>query len=143
MPNIDINESIMNNAVCIGDKSKLEQFLKMNKCQVTQKTINFAAQNGHIDIVIFLFDYGHFCIHEIMEHAIRGDHLHVFEWLYLRTNNKHLFTLLPIAAEKGKFKIVKWIHKHLPVCSDCSINKAIEQAEQNGHIDIAQWLRTI
>jgi hypothetical protein len=86
-----------------------EQFKVSPVC--TYAVVNFAAENGHIDVLEWLYN-----------HNLRDHTEHAMDW----------------AAENGKLDAIKWLDRKLH--APCT-RHAIRHARWHGHRDVVNWLR--
>ena len=102
-------------------------------------TWNFAAINGHIDLVRWLhFNHKEGCTTNDMDLAAKNGHLEIVKFLHFNRKEGCTKRAMDYAAHNGHLQIVKWLHFNSK--EGCTI-KAMDWASRNGHIGVVKWLR--
>ncbi len=83
----------------------------------TAQAIIFAAKEGHLEIVIWLYNNRMECrVPEAISKAIRKaakyGHIEIVKCLYNNTGNVFVSTAIDAASENGHLEIVKWLHNN-------------------------------
>ncbi len=105
----------------------------------TTDTMDFAASNGHLNIVEWLHtNRKEGCTSWAMDEAAYNGHLHVVEWLHANRVEGCTSTAMVCAAENGHLHIVEYLYNNR--AGGCLIS-AMEQAAKNGHLHVVEWLR--
>lgn len=99
--------------------------------------VEFAAEQGHWDIVFEFLNRGSRYIQSVLRCAAQGGHLHLVNELMQR-GAQPTASVLSVAAQYGRFDIVKQFSNFMREPSD--FDYAIYDAQRNHHTEIAQYL---
>ena len=98
------------------------------------QTWNYAASNGHLDVVKWLHEYTkEGCTHLAMDRASENGHLEVVKWLHEHRSEGCTGAAMDRAASNGHLEVVKWLHEHR---SEGCTHLAMDYAASNGHLEI-------
>ena len=97
----------------------LLRLLTKNGLHFTTDAIDYAAENGHLEVVKWL--------HERASHAPRE----------AGRSEGCTTSAMDLAAMNGHLQIVKWLHENRS--EGCTIN-AVDWAAENGHLEIVKFL---
>lgn len=113
-----------------------------NKVDILQSTMNIAAANGQLNILIWF----HENMPEIsydnvaFDNAAKGRHYNVLEWLTANRHDARPRFAMDWVAETGDIEMLNWLHRNRPdvLCTENAIKFAIHA----GHLDVVIWLYT-
>ncbi len=133
------SEYYMNEGAAYGNLEAFEQlFLKIDnpKNYVNQDTANTAAENGHVNVVDFLWNNGIKANRTRMDEAAKYGHFDIIKYIWDKTGKMHK-EAANIAAEHGHIRIVQYLEsKRIFKISQKSVDNAII----NGHFDFIKFL---
>src|SRR6187399_1748927 len=92
-------------AVCIRDK----QYYALS--QFPEVTIDWAAENGHLEVVKYLHEIGKECTDDAIDRASKGGHLEIVKYLHEVVGANCTTKAMEWAAEDGHLDIVKYLHE--------------------------------
>lgn len=87
----------------------------IDRLPCTNRAIDKAAFNGHLNIIMFLFKKG-------------------FPW---STN------AMDYAAMNGHLYVVRWLHENLPLDKPHCTDNALKWATEKGHQNVVEWLEKV
>lgn len=133
-----------------GDIDSLKYALD-NKCECDMTASSIAAQNGHIDLVLWALNAGYYITPNVCAFAARGGHLDFIKTIFKNKDKKirRKFTyaedqyidfrfdsgIPTLAAENGHFDIVIWAKENdIPLGSNDG--NTCSSAAKGGHLDI-------
>ena len=99
--------------------------------------IEYTAENGRLDILMWLHDLGLSLDIYASARAAKGGHLNILMWL----DKKGIFIYqnsADVAAQNGHLNILRWLEKKGFLPNE-NLNGAVH-ALSKGYIDIVQWL---
>jgi len=101
-------------------------------------TINWASQNGNLDVVKYLFEIQKKdCTTWAIEWASWGGHLDVVKYLFEIQKKDCSSKAIDNASWKGHLDVVKYLFEIQN--KDCT-DYAIDRASMNGHLDVIKYL---
>ena len=119
--------------------------------------MDFAAENGYLDIIIWLHEqqnkWSKCSIDAIINAAYMG-HLDTVKWLHENITPQSFITttyyqqfdfnkcicckeVMEMAALNGQLEVIKWLHENCTV--GCTL-LAMDSAAKNGHLEVVKWL---
>jgi ankyrin repeat protein len=100
--------------------------------------IEWAALNGHLDIVIWLhFNKTEGCPYKAMDMAAANGHLDIVIWLHFNRTEGCTTSAMDNAAANGHLEVVKFLHENR---TEGCTTYAMDLAAQNGHLEVLKWL---
>lgn len=103
--------------------------------------IDFAARDGHLEIIKYLFNKGQKCTNKAIELASTKGHLDIVEYLFKKKqqygSKSAIDMAIDLASGNGHFEIVKYLFEIQK--QSCSSN-AIDWASRIGRLDIVKYL---
>lgn len=106
----------------------------------TVAAMTWAATNGHLDVVIYLHEFGDYefaCNESAMDGAAKNGHLDVIIWLHNNRSEGCTHWAMDGAAKRGHLDVIKWLDANRE--EGCS-EMAIDRAADFGHLDVIKWL---
>lgn len=121
-----------------GEEAHIRQRLLANDITIGKFAIDYAADGGHLEILIWLWEKGSTeCSTDAMDAAAINGHLDVLKWLHSHTTTGCTHQAMDGAATIGNFEVLKWLHfNRLEGCT----TEAMDFAAGNGFLEIVQWL---
>jgi hypothetical protein len=123
----------------VGNRYGLEwlHYHRIRGC--TKLAMNYAACNGHLEIVKWLH-YNRYegCNHWAMNFACGNGHLDTVKWLHVNRREGCTKDAMDLAARNGHLDIVKWLYANRK--EGCTPT-AISWATLYGHLDVLEWLK--
>ncbi|KAF4319630.1 hypothetical protein BBI17_003756 [Phytophthora kernoviae] len=101
--------------------------------------MDFAASNGHLDILTWLHDTEQLdgCSTRAMDDAAKNGHLPIVQWLHKHRSEGCTTKAMDYAASSGHVPVIQWLHQHR---TEGCTTRAMDLAAQNGHLHVLQWL---
>lgn len=100
--------------------------------------MNYAAANGHLDIVKWLHENGtEGCTTDAMNQAAANGHLEVVKWLHENRKEGCTVVAMDYASANGHFEVVKWLFENNVV--KCR-QRALDSAAKHGRYEIVKFL---
>ena len=137
------NENCSKNALynaCKNGHFDIVKWLIINKklLFINRRSIDFAAYNGNIEIIRFLYDNNlRFSTKKAMDSAAENGHIECLKYLHKNLDVGCTSNAIDLAAKNGHLNVIKWLHNNNNV--GCS-NNAMDLAAKNGHLDVIKWL---
>ncbi|KAL7753178.1 hypothetical protein RI367_001632 [Sorochytrium milnesiophthora] len=101
--------------------------------------IALAAQRGHLQALLFLFDRGLGPFTEsVADAAAKGGHLPILLWLHEAYGVTPTDRGLCQAVARGHLDVVQWMVTSLTI--ECTLEDLVTLGLGNGHLELAQWL---
>ncbi|TMW68231.1 hypothetical protein Poli38472_007903 [Pythium oligandrum] len=107
--------------------------------EVASLVMDFAARNGHLDILQWLNDTKTLnrCSTRAMDDAAKNGYLAIVQWLHENRQEGCTVKAMDGAAMNGHLDVLQWLH--LSRKEGCT-KKAMDLAAQNGRLDVLEWL---
>ena len=135
---LNLPRETMDEIAASGLLSLLQNFEHDSSVRFTKNAMNFAAKNGHLNVVIWLHENRkEGCTTLAMDFASRSGHYEVVEWLHFNRQEGCTERALNWAVENEHFKIVKFLCAYR---SEIDAEKAGKLAKANGSKKIMNWL---
>lgn len=109
----------------------------VEKLDIGPGVMNSAAENGHLEIVVWLHTNGCSCTTQAMNMAAAVGHLEMVKWLHENRSEGCTSSAMDEAAANGHLDVVEWLHKYR---SEGCTSSAMDEAAANGHLNMVQWL---
>lgn len=103
-----------------------------------QTSMDRAAENGHLEVLKFLYNIGATCSTSSMIWAASNGHLDVLKFLH-SVGVKCTERAMYYAAMKGHLDVLKFLHSIGVTCDE----DAMDYAARNKHIDVLKFLHSI
>ena len=104
------------------------------------ENINNLALIGDLEGIKFLTSMGYTCTSSAIDWAASNGHLEIVKWLHENHKDIKGFTYTPSAMDwaslKGHLETVKFLHENGYSCTTA----AMDYASENGHLEIVKWL---
>ena len=102
-----------------------------------KRAMNYAAQEGHLDMVRLLHERGWGCTRQAMDSAAGEGHLDVVVWLHENRTEGCSTQAMDSAAMCGHMDMVLWLHENR---NEGCTSSAMDHAASNGYLHIVTWL---
>ena len=96
-----------------------------------------AAEHGFLNIVIILHNYGESCTTDAFDYAARNGHFEIVKFLHYNRPEGCTKKAIDWASKYGKFDIVVWLYKNR---KEGYSNMAKEFAHESGCTEISNFL---
>lgn len=107
----------------------------------TTNTINIAATIGNLELVIFFEEKGLKCTGEALQNSAINNHINIVKYLHKNFNLRIKGSFLSLVAGKGHLDMFIWLLNNLDeVVSERNLISSMENASQNNHMNIVQYL---
>ena len=109
--------------------------------------MDFAAANGHLEVVKWLHQYQELSINEspysicskcAMNKAAEKGHLEIIKWLHENRTEGCTIDAMNGAALNGHLEIIKWLHQNRK--EGCNQWAMAAAAVEKGHLEVIKWL---
>ena len=98
----------------------------------TTYAMDYAAQNGHLEIVKWLHINGkERCTKNAMDYTAQNGHLETVKWLHQNRKEGCTTYAMDYAAQNGHLEMIKWLHQNRK--EGCTRN-AMDAAARNGSL---------
>ncbi len=111
------------------------KYLDINGIKCTSEGADWAAENGHLEVVKYLDINGIKCTSDGANWAAGNGHLEVVKWLD-SNGIKCTSYGADLAVENGHLEVVKWLDSNGIKCT----SRGAEWAVENGHLEVVKWL---
>ncbi|RLN55357.1 hypothetical protein BBP00_00008528 [Phytophthora kernoviae] len=121
-----------------GNHGVVARWLQENTRPPTKlKAMDFAAANGNLELVQWLFEVRQEASSTAAAKAAKGGYFDMLKWMDRHSLCKYQGVPVEDAAAAGHLKIVKWLHKS---GVGIATPRAIDNAAAHGHLEVVKWL---
>jgi len=134
--NYDIEGEKIIDTIVLQHVNKTKDYNLLNILNKNNKLINYASENGYLEIVKWLMENGVPRDERVITFASENGHFEMVKWLKENGAPWNEWTIT-YASKNGHFEIVKWLRENGAPWNEWTIT----YASKNGHFEIVKWLR--